>query len=96
MVQGKWKITIKTPMGDKSGVLELFVTGKTLSGSLSDADHHVAISDGKIEGNKLSWQAKISKPMRLRFKFTATVEEDRISGAARHMLGTATFSGTRV
>jgi hypothetical protein len=96
LVQGKWKITINTPMGERSGVLELLVSGKTISGSLSDADHYVAISDGKIEGNRLSWQAKISKPMRLSFKFTATVEEDRISGVARHMLGTATFSGTRV
>jgi len=32
----------------------------------------------------------------LNFKFTAVVDEDRISGAARHMLGSATFSGTRV
>jgi hypothetical protein len=96
MVQGKWQITINTPMGEKSGVLELQVSGKTLTGSLSDADHHVAISNGKIEGNKLSWQAKITKPMHLNFKFTATVDEDRISGAARHMLGTATFRGTRV
>jgi hypothetical protein len=95
MVQGKWKITINTPMGEKSGVLELLVSGKNLTGSLSDADHHVAITDGRIEGNKLSWQAKITKPMRLSFRFTATVDEDRISGAARHMLGTATFSGTR-
>lgn len=96
MVQGKWKITIKTPMGDKSGVLELLVSGTELTGSLSDADHHVAITDGRIEGNRLSWRAKITKPMRLSFKFNAIVEEDRISGAARHMLGTATFSGTRV
>ena len=96
MVQGKWKITIKTPMGDKSGLLELLVSGSTLTGSLSDAEHHVAISDGKVEGNKLSWQARITKPMRLSFKFTAIVEEDRISGAARHMLGTATFSGKRI
>ena len=96
MVQGKWKITINTPMGERSGMLELFVSGKTLTGSLSDADHHVAITDGKIEGNNLSWRAKITKPMRLSFKFAATVDEDQISGAARHMLGTATFSGTRV
>ena len=63
-------------------------SGKTLTGSLSDAEHHVAISDGRIEGNRLSWSAKITKPMRLSFKFTATVDEDRISGAARHLLGT--------
>jgi hypothetical protein len=95
MVQGKWNITIKTPMGDKSGVLELHVNGKTLTGSLSDAEHHVAISDGRIEGNQLSWKAKITKPLRLSFKFTAIVEHDRISGDARHMLGAATFTGTR-
>jgi hypothetical protein len=95
MVQGKWNITIKTPMGDKTGVLELGVDGTTLTGSLSGADHSALISDGKVNGNKLSWSAKITKPMRMTFKFTATVEENRISGAARHMLGTAVFTGTR-
>jgi hypothetical protein len=96
MVQGKWQITINTPMGEKSGVLELQVSGTTLTGSLSDADHHVAISNGKIDGSKLSWQAKITKPMNLNFKFTAVVDEDRISGAARHLLGSATFRGRRI
>jgi hypothetical protein len=95
MVQGKWNITIKTPMGDKSGVLDLKTEGTMLTGSLSDAEHYAAISDGKVEGNKLSWSAKITKPMRMSFKFTATVEADRISGAAKHLLGKATFSGTR-
>jgi hypothetical protein len=96
VVQGKWQVTIKTPMGDKSGVLDLVVAGNTLTGSLSDGEHHVAISDGKLDGNRLSWSAKISKPMRLTIKFTATVDENRISGAARHLLGTAPFSGTRI
>jgi len=82
------------PMGDKSGVLDLKTEGTTLTGSLSDAEHYAAISDGKVEGNKLSWSAKITKPMRMSFKFTATVEADRISGAARHLLGKATFTGT--
>jgi hypothetical protein len=95
MVQGKWNITIKTPVGDKSGVLELKTEGTRLTGSLSDAEHFAAISDGTVEGNRLSWSAKITKPMRMSFKFTATVEADRISGAAKHMLGKATFTGTR-
>jgi hypothetical protein len=95
MIQGKWNITINTPMGDRSGVLELKVDGETLTGSLSDAGHHVLISDGRVDGNQLKWKAKITKPMNLSFKFTATVEQDRISGDARHLLGSATFSGTR-
>jgi hypothetical protein len=95
MVEGKWNITINTPMGVRSGVLELSVSGKTLTGSLSDAEHRVIISDGRVDGNQLSWKAKVTKPMRLSFKFTAIVEQDRINGEARHLLGSATFSGTR-
>ena len=95
MVDGKWNVTIKTPAGDKSGVLELKTEGTTLTGSMSDAGLSAAISDGKVNGNELSWSAKITKPMRLSLKFTATVEADRISGAAKHLLGKATFTGTR-
>lgn len=95
MVQGKWNITMKTPVGDKAGVLELKTEGTTLTGSLSDADHYAEISDGKVAGNQLSWSAKITKPMRMNLKFTAIVEADRISGAAKHLLGKATFTGTR-
>lgn len=94
-VQGKWNIRIKTPMGERSGVLELGVDGNTLTGSMHHADHSVLISNGTIDGNRLSWSAKITKPVRLSFKFTATVEGNHISGAARNMLGNATFTGTR-
>lgn len=96
MVDGKWNVTIKTPAGDKSGVLELKTEGATLTGSMSGPDHFSEISDGKINGNQLSWSAKINKPMRLSLKFTAIVEADRISGAAKYLLGKATFTGTRI
>ena len=82
-------------MGDRSGVLELDTDGAKLTGSLSDGEHHAAIIDGRVDGNQLSWSAKITKPMNMKFKFTAVVEDDRISGAARHFLGNATFTGTR-
>ena len=95
MVEGRWNITIKTPMGEKSGVLDLKTEGSALTGSMSDADHYADISDGKVQGNQLSWSAKITKPMRMSLKFTATVEADHISGAAKHLLGKATFTGTR-
>jgi hypothetical protein len=95
MVDGKWNVTIKTPAGDKSGVLELKSEGTTLTGSMSGPDHFAEISNGKVNGNQLSWSAKVTKPMRLSLKFSATVEADRISGAAKHLLGKATFTGTR-
>jgi hypothetical protein len=96
MIQGKWNITIKTPMGDRTGVLDLVVDGAKLSGSLSDGERVAAISDGRVDGNRLTWSAKISKPMRLTFKFTAAVDADRIEGSAKYLLGSASFRGTRV
>ena len=95
MVQGKWNITMQTPMGEKQGVLELESDGTALRGSLSHAEYRAAISDGRVEGNHLSWSAKLTEPLRMNFKFTATVEADRISGAARYFLGKVTFTGTR-
>ncbi len=93
--QGKWNVTIGTPVGEKTGVLDLIVDGKTLSGSLSDGEHFAAISHGKVDGNQLSWSAKITKPMRMTIKFTATVEADRIEGSAKHLFGSAPFRGRR-
>jgi hypothetical protein len=95
IAQGRWKVRIDTPVGEKNGILELKVDGDRLSGSLSDGEHHAEISDGRVNGRELTWSAKIRKPMRLTFKFTAVVENDRISGAARHLLGSATFTGVR-
>jgi hypothetical protein len=93
--QGKWNITIKTPMGDKSGVLDLVVEGASLSGSLSDGEHFAAFADGTVDGNTLTWSAKIVKPMRMSLKFTAIVDADHIRGEAKYLLGKAPFSGTR-
>jgi len=93
--QGKWDITIKTPMGVMAGVLTLAVDGANLTGSLSNAEHDVPISNGKVQGNSLSWSASLKKPVAMTFKFTATVDADRIGGVAKHFLGKAEFSGRR-
>jgi hypothetical protein len=94
-ISGKWHVTLNTPLGERQGVLELRVQGDSLTGSLSDGEHHAVISEGRVRGNELTWSAKIEKPMRLTLKFSARVENDRISGSARHMLGSATFAGVR-
>ncbi|HEY2683882.1 MAG TPA: hypothetical protein VGI93_10270 [Steroidobacteraceae bacterium] len=94
-IAGKWHVTLNTPVGERKGLLELKVNGNSLTGSLSDGEHHALISDGKIKGNQLTWSAKIEKPMRLTLKFSARIENGKISGSARHLLGSATFTGAR-
>jgi hypothetical protein len=94
-VQGKWHVTIETPAGARSGVLELSSDGRSLTGFMSDGERRVPIADGRVDGNELQWTAKITKPMSLNLKFTAKVESDEINGVARHFLGTASFRGRR-
>ena len=95
MTKSRWNVVVKTPAGERSGVLELTTDGKQLTGFMSDGERHVPIADGRVDGESLSWTARISKPMSLSLKFTASIEGDRISGAAKHFLGKASFSGKR-
>ena len=94
--QGNWNVTIDTPAGERSGVLELCADGGRLTGFMTDGKHRVPLADGRIDGNQLHWSAQISKPMSMNLKFTATVEGDEIRGVAKHFLGKARFSGRRL
>jgi len=47
---GKWNVTIKTPWRSVGGA-RAAVEGNTLTGSLSDGEHHAAISDGRVDGD---------------------------------------------
>jgi hypothetical protein len=92
---GKWNIILKSPVGDHAGVLEFALDGADLCGTLSNDEHRITFGGGKIDGNTLKWSAELKKPMALKFKFTATVVGNQISGTAHHWLGSATFTGTR-
>jgi hypothetical protein len=89
-VQGKWNITIKTPMGDKSGVLELKTEGTALTGSLSDAKHYAAISDGKVSccrGSPKAGIASLRRRARERRSAPPYIDGCRSSPAIRYWMG---------
>ena len=92
----RWNIIIKTPMGNQDSVLELNADGATLTGALHEKNGDVVpITEGQADGNTLSWRAKVKKPLPMSLQFTATLEGDALSGAAKSAFGTATFTGQR-
>jgi len=96
-VDGKWNITIKTPMGDQNGTLTLKQDGDALTGSMSGAQGDAPIEDGKVEGDKLTWKSKITTPMPMTLEFEGLTEGDVISGNVKlGAFGMSTFSGTAV
>ena len=94
-VDGKWNIVIKTPMGEQNGVLSLKQEGDDLTGDMSGSSGSGPIENGKVEGEKLSWHAKVTSPMPITLEFEGTIEGDAISGNVKlGAFGTSTFAGT--
>ena len=96
-VDGTWKLTVKTPMGDQESTLVIASSGATLTGTQSGAHGPGRpIDEGEVSGNEVSWKAAITKPMAMTLEFSGTVEGDSISGSVKlGMFGKAKFSGVR-
>lgn len=95
-VDGKWNIVIKTPMGEQTGELTLKQEGDALTGEMTGNMGAVAIENGKVEGGKLLWHAKVTSPMPITLEFEGTEDGDAISGDVKlGAFGSSTFTGTK-
>ncbi len=82
-VDGKWEITINSPMGAQKATLDLATSGGTLTGTQAAAQGSGPLENGKVDGNNLSWSAKISSPMPMTLDFSGTVDGDNLSGSVK-------------
>ena len=96
-VDGKWEIVINSPLGAQKAQLDLKTDGGTLTGSQQAAQGSGPLENGKVDGNNVSWSAKISSPMPLTLDFAGTVDGDKLSGSVKAgSFGSFPFSGSRV
>src|SRR6201985_23867 len=82
-VDGKWEIVINSPMGAQKATLDLKTDGGTLSGTQSAAQGSGPLENGKVDGNALTWSAKITSPMPMTLEFAGTVDGDKLSGSVK-------------
>lgn len=95
-VDGKWNISLDTPMGTRQAELDLKADGSTLTGTQSADGASGPIQGGTVDGNKISWKVDITNPMPLTLTFTGTVDGDKISGDAdTGTFGSFPFNGSR-
>jgi hypothetical protein len=95
---GKWEISMNTPMGAQPATLELKEDGSTLTGTMTAAaaPGPIDVTDGTVDGDNLTWKAALTQPMPINLEFAATVDGAKISGTAKlGAFGDATFEGTR-
>jgi hypothetical protein len=96
-VDGKWKVTMNTPMGSRDVDLELKADGSELSGTWGGQQGTQSFSGGKVDGDNLEWAVMMSGAMgQMELKFKGKVEGDKMNGDVQFgSFGNGTFSGTR-
>jgi hypothetical protein len=95
-IDGKWEITINSPLGAQKATLDLASDGTSLTGSQQAAQGSGPVENGKVDGNIATWSAKISSPMPMTLDFTGTVDGDKLSGSVKAgSFGSFPFTGSR-
>ncbi|HXJ02499.1 MAG TPA: hypothetical protein VNH44_14850 [Micropepsaceae bacterium] len=96
-VDGTWKLTVNTPMGAQESTLVIDTSGGAPSATQSAGSSEARPVDNVVvNGNEVSWQASITKPMAMTLEFSGIVAGDAMSGRVKlGMFGSQPFSGVR-
>lgn len=92
---GKWNLKIKTPMNTQTPTIDVTVDGETLSGTLTDDNGTVALSEGRM-ADKAYFKAPLKTPFGVMvFDFALEVNGDELGGKAKMKMGSMTVTGVR-
>lgn len=93
---GKWKITINSPMGARTVEATIVTAGDRFTGSVVSELGDQAI-EGTVDGGNLKWTFKVTSPMPMTLEFDVKVDGDALSGSVKlGMFGNAPLSGHRI
>lgn len=82
-VEGTWDLSVATPIGKIEATVELLRRDGVLTGVALAASEPVALSDVVLDGDRLTWQQSVTRPMRLNLAFAVTVTGDTMTGTSR-------------
>jgi hypothetical protein len=90
---GKWTATFNTQVGEQKYTWDLTATGSKLTGKYTSSNGNGEISDGKIEGDDLSWVEMLKfQDMDLRIVYKAKLSGDELK-ISRNVADIATEEG---
>ena len=95
-VAGTYEVVTKTPMGEQKSTLTVNVSGDSFTGSNVGPMGSLEITDGKVDGNTITWSSQITTPMPMKLDCKATIDGDAISGTVTAgMFGSFPLNGSR-
>ena len=95
-VDGDWNAVLKTPMGPQAMVLTMRTDGDAVSGALSSPEGSQEFTGGTLEGNRVRFDLKVEKPMKITLKYDLEITGDTLAGKCKMgMFGSAKVTGSR-
>lgn len=92
-----WLITVDTPTGQQQGSLELHLSDDSWQGRLFNDSGELAIKNGKINAESLSWEMRLAQPIAMTIACHARVNGNTMEGVATvAAFGDINFTGTAV
>jgi hypothetical protein len=95
-VAGNWKLTMNTPFGVQTPLLTIKNENNAYSGNLAGANGTAPLEGVKVDGNSVSFSAKVATPMgSFPVSFKATADGNNLKGVYSTMMGDTEFTGVR-
>jgi carbon-monoxide dehydrogenase large subunit len=95
LIDGDWKMVLSTPVGPQAMIGRFETDGTALSGYLKSEQGSMGFT-GTVEGNRLKFDLKVDKPMKITLKYDITIDGARLTGKVKMgIFGTAKLVGER-
>jgi hypothetical protein len=84
-VSGKWKMTSKSPRGERVTEISIAQSGEKLTVTSKDREGGDVTSEGRLKGADITWTVKRSTPMgEMVVVFTGRVDGKTMAGTASY------------
>ena len=95
-VSGTFAVTTRTPLGEQRGSFIILAEGAAFTGRVENPTGSMAVENGRVAGNRLTWTMRMTAPMPMSLDCEAVIVGDTITGTVRAgVLGAMALSGTR-
>lgn len=95
-LEGVWDLVVKGPTGPQPTVLVIDRSGAAYSGNQTGQGSTSAVSDVKVEGNKVFWINHVTKPMKLKVEFRGEIAGASMTGKAKAgFMGSYSFTAEK-
>jgi cytochrome P450 len=82
-LEGTWKLVVKGPTGAEATVLVIERANGTLGGNQTGQGTTSAVTDVKIDDNKVSWINHVTKPIKVKVQFMGEITGNNMSGKVK-------------